>query len=247
MFFFKLVLKLFTHLQDRGHVDFVEGGQDGIARLRLQKTLCHAGTQAAHGHALLGALAQTDGGHRHLRQCAGRNTRRDHSGRELDTTGHGGQHIALGDAAIFAGARYGTGGQTVVGHQLGGSWHGHTSHAGRRSDSGDLRRCSGRCRSRGCRSGSANLAVGIDTGDQLFGGHRAAVGHQDLRQHAGGRGGHFQHHLVGFDLDQDFICGDDVTDFLFPLQHGGFGHGLRELRNFDFNNSHFYLSGINSE
>jgi hypothetical protein len=205
-----------------------------------KQTLGHAGAQAAHGHALLGALTEARGRHRHLWQCAGRNTGRDHGGRGLDATGHGGQDITLGDAAVFAGAGHGACGQAVVSHQFGGGGHGHTSHIGRRCGGGGRRKCSGRgCCWRGGRGGSADLAVGVDAGDQLFGSHRAAVGHQNFRQHAGGGRGHFQHDLVGLDFDQDFISGDNVTDLLFPLQHGGLSHGLGQLRNFDFNDSHF--------
>ncbi len=40
------------------HVHFVERGQDGVGRLRLQQALGDAGAQAAHRHALLRAVAQ---------------------------------------------------------------------------------------------------------------------------------------------------------------------------------------------
>jgi anti-sigma factor RsiW len=55
------------------------------------------------------------------------------------------------------------------------------------------------------RAAAPALAFGVDAGNQLLGHHGAAVGHHDLGQHAGCRCRHFQHHLVGFDLDQDFI------------------------------------------
>ena len=59
MFLFELVLELLAHLHHRGHVDLVEGGQDGIGRLRHHQALGDAGAQARHRHALLGPLAQT--------------------------------------------------------------------------------------------------------------------------------------------------------------------------------------------
>ena len=33
VFFFETILHAFAHVHDRGHVDFVEGGEDGIGRL----------------------------------------------------------------------------------------------------------------------------------------------------------------------------------------------------------------------
>ena len=54
----ELVLVLLAHLHHRRHVDFVEGGQDGVGRLRLQQALGDARAQARHRHALLGAVAQ---------------------------------------------------------------------------------------------------------------------------------------------------------------------------------------------
>jgi hypothetical protein len=60
----------------------------------------------------------------------------------------------------------------------------------------------------------------------------------DLAQHAGGRRGHFEHHLVGLDLDQDLIHGHGITGLLLPRQQGGFGHGFGQLRNLDFYDRH---------
>jgi hypothetical protein len=75
-------------------------------------------------------------------------------------------------------------------------------------------------RPRGCAAGAAapRLAFGVDAGDQLLGHHGGAVGLHDFGQHAGGGRGHFQHDLVGLDLDQDFIDGDGVAGLLLPLQ-----------------------------
>ena len=53
---------------------------------------------------------------------------------------------------------------------------------------------------------------------------------------------HFEHHLVGFDFDQDFVGSNRFTGFLFPLQHGGFRHRLGQLRDFDFYDSHVDFS-----
>ena len=47
-----------------------------------------------------------------------------------------------------------------------------------------------------------------------------SVGHHDFSQNAGGRCRHFQHHLVGFDLDQDFIHGNSVANLLSSIAAG---------------------------
>ena len=54
----ELLAVLLAQRHDRTHVHFVEGGQDGIGRLRLQQTLGDARAQARHRHALLGAVAE---------------------------------------------------------------------------------------------------------------------------------------------------------------------------------------------
>jgi hypothetical protein len=109
---------------------------------------------------------------------------------------------------------------------------------------------SGRDRRRGCRRGrrcgrlgrggcsSAGLAFGVDPGNDLFRHHGGAIGLQDLGQHAGRRSRHLQHHLVGFDLDQDFIDSDSFAGLLLPLQQGGLGHRLGQLRDLHFDGSH---------
>jgi hypothetical protein len=106
----KTLLHALAHLHDRGHVDLVKGGQDGVGALRLQQTLGHARAQAAHGHALLGALAQVQVRcHRHLGQRMGRSARGDCGSSycfRSRTGRYGTEHIALGDAAIFAGATH---------------------------------------------------------------------------------------------------------------------------------------------
>jgi hypothetical protein len=82
----------------------------------------------------------------------------------------------------------------------------------------------------------------IDACNQLLGSHCRAVALHDFDQHTGGGRGDFEHHLVGFDLNQDFIDGDGFAGLLLPVEHGGFRHGFGELRNFDFYDSHINLS-----
>ena len=230
MFLFETLLHAFAHLHDRCHVDLVEGGQDGVGRLRLQQTLGHTGTQTGHGHALLGAFAQVHAGCGHLRQGLGGHAGGNDGIGGLHATRHGRQHVALGHAAIFASAGHRSGCEVVVGHQLGGSRHGHACMAG-----------TGRCRSRhrcsSCSgfSGSSRGSDrprrrsgggGIDTGDQFLGFDRGTVGGDDLHQHASRGCGHFQHHFVGFDVDQDLVDSNCFADFFLPLQQGGFRHGF---------------------
>ena len=92
---------------------------------------------------------------------------------------------------------------------------------------------SGSSRSRG-----AGLAFGVDLGDDLVRHHGAAITHHQLSQHASRRCGHFEHDLVGFDFDQDFIGSNSFTGFFLPGQHGGFRHGFRQLGDFDFYDGH---------
>ena len=58
VFFLEAVLVLCAHLHNRGHVDLVEGGEDGRGRLRLHQALGDARTQTRHRHALLGAAGE---------------------------------------------------------------------------------------------------------------------------------------------------------------------------------------------
>ena len=65
---------------------------------------------------------------------------------------------------------------------------------------------------------------GVDTGDQFLGFDRGAVGCDDFHQHTSGGCRDFQHHFVGFNVDQDFVSSDGFADFFLPLQQGGFRH-----------------------
>jgi hypothetical protein len=80
VFLLETVLHALAHVHDRGHVDFVEGGQNGVGRLRLQQTLGHPGPQTRHGHTLLRAVSQVHRRGSHLDQCFGGHTRGDDGG-----------------------------------------------------------------------------------------------------------------------------------------------------------------------
>ena len=45
-------------------------------------------------------------------------------------------------------------------------------------------------------------------------------------------------HRISTNIDEDFVSADGFTDFLCPLQQRGFGHGLGQLGDFDFNDRH---------
>jgi hypothetical protein len=68
----ELVDVLLAHLHHRTHVHFVEGGQDGIGRLRLHQALGDAGAEARHRHALLGTLGDDGVGADHVGLRQGR-------------------------------------------------------------------------------------------------------------------------------------------------------------------------------
>ena len=221
--------------------------------MRLQQALGHAGAQAAHGHALLGAVAQVflGGRGRHLGQCLGGHARGDGArGRHSSlggTTSHSAEHVALGHAAILAAAGHSRCGQVVLGQQLGGSGHRHIALGAANSRwCGGRSRCRGGsgCCSSGGRSGRAGLAFGIDLGNELLGHHGGAVALDDFSQHTSRGGRHFKHHLVGFDLDQDLIHCHSLTGLFLPRQHGGLGHGFGQLGDFDFYDSHINSFGM---
>jgi hypothetical protein len=126
----------------------------------------------------------------------------------------------------------------VIGHQFGGSWHGYPCHG---STCGGWRGNSSSRRYWGSSSGcnGTSRCFCINTRNQLFSGNRAAVSHQQLNQNASRWGRHFKHDFVGFDFNQNFVDGNRIADFLFPLKHGGFSHRFRQLGDFDIYDSHF--------
>ncbi|MNV59530.1 hypothetical protein D3C71_1519590 [compost metagenome] len=178
-------------------------------------------------------------------QRLGRHARRDHARSDggLGSTGHGAQHIALGHAAILARTGHRGNRQVVIRQQLGGSRHCDiTLVAARRRGCWGRSHCNSKRRSssrRRCGRCSTGLAFGIDLGDQLFSHYGGTVALNDFGQYTSGRCWYFQHYLVGFDFDQDFVHGHGITGLFLPGEHGGFSHGFRQLGDFDFYDSHF--------
>ena len=124
---FEALLEALAHLHHRRHVDLVEGGQDGVGGLRLQQPLGHARAQPRHRHALLGAVAQVGHGrrgHRRQRLRRGRRGGAAPARRRRLRRGQRAEHVALGDAAILAGAGHRSRRHLVLGQQLGRRRHG---------------------------------------------------------------------------------------------------------------------------
>ena len=110
----ELLLEALAHFHHRRHVHFVEGGQDRVGRLRLHQAFGHARAQAAHRHALLGPRRPRDRrrwrgdlpGSAAFGAAAGAGAFGAGAGavRLRAALFHRGEHVALGDAAILAGA-----------------------------------------------------------------------------------------------------------------------------------------------
>ena len=65
---------------------------------------------------------------------------------------------------------------------------------------------------------------GGEDGNQLTGQHGRPFPLQNIPQHTRLRGRHFQHHLVGLDVDQYFVTGDQIARFFVPGGDSGIGH-----------------------
>src|SRR5699024_6239635 len=81
----------------------------------------------------------------------------------------------------------------------------------------------------------------LDDGQHLLAFHGVAGFELDFLDHAVHGGGHFQHHLVGFEVDQVFVAADGITDFLVPVGDGGVGDRLGQDRDFQFG-GHIWVS-----
>ncbi|MNM68848.1 hypothetical protein D3C81_804160 [compost metagenome] len=242
--FLELVLVLVAQVDDRLHVHFIERGQDGVRRLRLQQALGDTRAQAAHRHALFRTVAQVGGrrGGHLLQRWLGSGWRQRRNGR----LGGSGQGVALGHAAIFARTGDVASGQAFFRQDLGGGRHGDIA-LGRGSwcggGSGVLRGGSqGWCRNgRHFHRADLGRAVGIDDGDDFAGNDGGAVSLDDLHDHASGWRRQFQDHFIGFDIDHVFVARHWLADFFMPCQQGRFCNRFRQLRNFDFDLCHVKL------
>src|SRR5690606_772145 len=134
---------------------------------------------------------------------------------------HVGRVHAFGDGAE-AGAR-----RQRVGRRFGGGRC--RGGFGRRSrGGGGLRRFGG---SRGRRGGDGAF---LDDRHDLAAGDGVAFLELDFLQHAVDRGRHFQHDLVGFQIEQVLVALDGFTHLLVPGGDGAVGDGFGQYRGFDF-------------
>ena len=138
--------------------------------------------------------------------------------------------IGLGHAAIAAAARDGLGVELVVLDHL----------ARRRHQIALIRELLRRLRHRRRRPlgrlghGRRRIGCGIYDGNHFTRDDGAPVRLDDLGDDAPHRRRQFQHHLVGFDIDQIFVAGDGVAHLFVPAEQRGFGHGFGQLRHFHF-------------
>ena len=224
MLFLEFFFVFVTQIHHRLHVHFIEGSQDGVFLLRSQQTLGYTGTQAAHRHALFRAITQRQ-------RCSRR--------RSFSGSWAGVLYVFFQNATIAAGTLYAVDVHAFFSSQFSGSRHSHTGLAIAGSSRG-----SGRCGSSRCcfggRCRSAGGSFGIDFSQQLLRFHYFAVLNQNFHQHTGLRRGHFQHHFIGFDVDQHFVASHGFTDFFMPRKQSAFRYALRKYRYFYFNN-HFFL------
>ena len=216
-----------------------------LVALRLQQPLGDARTQAAHRHALLGAVAQVGGERRLDSGQAPWPAARQSAPARAPAAGLAGVASAPSTSPLVTRPSlpvpaHRAGGERVVGHQLGGSGHRNAALASWRSRRG--RRCcsSGRrgCRCRSGRACGGRHALGVDGRDHFFADAALTVVLDQLGHHAVGRRRHFEHDLVGFDLDQDLVHRHGLAGLLLPGQQGGLGHRFGQLRNFDFYDCH---------
>ena len=169
-------------------------------------------------------------------------------------------HVALGDAAILAGAGDGRGihaalggelahrrrHRQLVGHHLGGR-----GRRRRRLDRlGRLRGLLGRGRlGRPARTlAGAGLAAAAAPSwiwpSSAPGRDRLAVLGGDLAKHAGGRRRHLDRDLVGLQFDQRLVDGDRIARLLEPAADGRLGHRFAERRDADFSHDSFHTASL---
>ena len=190
MRFLELVTVLLAQRHDRGHVHFVEGGQDGVGRLRLHQSLGHPGAQAGHRNPLLRTVGQRDRDAGRRGECAdGRGRRSGFSQRgrcRWRCLGClGGQSICLGNTATASAARHGRRINAFFVENLACRRQG--DPGGRGCGLDRCRRGFGRC-FLGRRFGSrGRLGLGVDAGDEFIGHDAITVALDDFHQHAIGR------------------------------------------------------------
>ena len=224
---------------DVAHIDFVEGRQLGGGVLRFLQAQRDGLAQTAHGHALFARFVGARSGRQRRR------ARRALLGARFER----GQHVAFGDAAVFAGCH--DAGRIEPAFFRNTPYRGHHRRGGNGSNSNRWSRCGLLCGGwcGGCRFGRrfADHGFGI-VGQDRRGFARFAFGDgaqnaADLNRVAGfdgdlfdgtvGGGGHFHRHLVGLQFQQRLVAMHRIAFFLEPARDGRFGNGFAHRRNFD--------------
>ena len=229
----------FAQLHDRGHVDLVEGGEHRRLRLGLDKALGDLATQRRHP---LAGGATGARGNLHGRGGRGGRSRGDRShGLDRGLTGERREHVALGDAAGFAGAFEGGGveaglrGEAADGGRdfgggagLGGDRGGDGSSRGGGADRGG-RLGGGRSgRGGGSIAGGAGFDAGDDLTNQDFGARLDGDGDASIDL-----GGAFGSDLIGFVGEQGLAFADRVPVFHQPSGEQAAGDGFSHGGDFD--------------
>ena len=158
-----------------------------------------------------------------------------------------GQHVALGDAAILAGARHGRSIDTALGGQFAHRRRERRVCGRRLGRCGSRRRCGRRrgrwscCRLRSGGRRSGRCRAILDLAEQRADRDRVAVLGRDLAEHAGRGRRHLDGDLVGLELHQGLVDRDGFAGLLEPAADGGLGHGLAERGNANFSHGLFPL------
>ena len=220
--FDEVVLVFGAQGHDGGHVDLVEGREHGGFVLSGDEALGDFLAQRGH---LAARLAGTcwDGGLRGRRGGDGGWGRREGgSGGFLA----GGEHVAFGNAAGFAGAGDGSGVDPGFFGEAanGGGGAGFFSGGGVRS---------GRGGGRGCAGGGR----GVDGGDGGADFHFGAGGDFE-GDFTGGFGGAFGSDFVGLEFEEGLVFFDDVAVFDVPFGEDTGADGFAHGRDFDFEEGH---------
>ncbi len=228
------VLVLVAQVHHRAHVDLVEGREHGGGVLRLLEPACDGRPQPRHLHALFARGIV----------CRGRRAHLHGSGRLGDGRGRGSgaldrrHHVALGHAAILAGAGNGRDVDAGFGGQLAHRRRERRHLRGLRprfADAALLPRQERPSRSlwSGRPGGAGAVLLGRarafpDLTEQRADRDRLAVLGRDVAEHAGGRRRHLDRYLVGLELDQRLVDGDRIAGLLEPLADGRLGHRFAE-------------------
>src|SRR4051812_24780821 len=230
-------LVLIAQVHHRAHVDLIEGREHGSRALRLLEPARDGLAQPGHLHALFACGIVRRRRRAHLQGRGGLSDRGRSGGSTLDRR----HHVALGHAAVLAGARNG---RCVDARLRRQPAHGRRNppvlcrlRCGLRAQPRLLFRCVDRrggvgllvrppCRGRRGLAGRA-LAF-LDLPEQRADGDRLAVLGRDVTEYAGGRRWHFDGHLVGLELDQRLIDRNRITRFLEPFADCCFGYGFAE-------------------